>query len=702
MIYLVTTNKDLSNNETYTIISVKESLKLLEPLEIVGLDTETDGLSCWSNKLKTVQLGCLDFQVVIDCLTVPILSYKSYLESNRLFVGQNLKFDLGFLYRNDIWPRNVYDLFLGEKLMWLGYPTVLSPDVWERIQCDRYTPKYANDGNISKYILEMNLKKLGELYLGVELDKSVRGRIIYEGLTDEVILYSANDVKYLESIMNLQKEKLQEKELLTAIKYENSFLLPLAYMEYCGIKLNVDKWKKKMEHDKEREEKALKSLNRWFISHFPNSKYIVRNLQGDIFNGFNTEPIVTLNWNSQQQLLPIFKSLGINVGTVQEGEEKDSLNAKVLAPQKDKSDLISIYLDYKEAVKVTSTYGQNFIDQINKVSGRIQTRYSQLGADTSRISSGGKESNGSQLINLLNLPADAETRACFEAEDGNCWISIDYTGQESYIMASMSNDRAMIDELTNGSKDLHSLTARLVFDEIPNDYPVKDIKRNYHELRQLAKGYEFCFNYSGDDSTLVKNYGISSERAKQIYDSYMSGFSGLAAYQKFRKHDWWDKGYILLNPKTGHKAFIYDYNALKQEYESFQEKGFWDYYRDLKKSSPDSYTVQKVKNFFKRKTSSSKQSVNYPIQGTGSMCLRVALIKFFNYLQNNNLLGVVKICVCPYDETDVEAPKEIAEEIAQVLYQCMVDAGAYFCTRCKLDADISHLPDGSLPTYWIH
>lgn len=102
----------------------------------------------------------------------------------------------------------------------------------------------------------------------------------------------------------------------------------------------------------------------------------------------------------------------------------------------------------------------------------------------------------------------------------------------------MSNDRAMIDELTNGSKDLHSLTARLVFDEIPNDYPVKDIKRNYHELRQLAKGYEFCFNYSGDDSTLVKNYGISSERAKQIYDSYMSGFSGLAAYQKFRKHDW--------------------------------------------------------------------------------------------------------------------------------------------------------------------
>lgn len=87
----------------------------------------------------------------------------------------------------------------------------------------------------------------------------------------------------------------------------------------------------------------------------------------------------------------------------------------------------------------------------------------------------------------------------------------------------------------------------------------------------------------------------------------MSGFSGLAKYQKFRRKDWWDKGYILLNPKTGHKAFIYDYNALKKEYDSFQEKGFWEYYNDLKKSNPSSYTVQKVKNFFKRKSASENK-----------------------------------------------------------------------------------------------
>ena len=52
-----------------------------------------------------------------------------------------------------------------------------------------------------------------------------------------------------------------------------------------------------------------------------------------------------------------------------------------------------------------------------------------MGADTTRITSGGKDkSNRVEYVNLLNLPADAETRACFVSEKGNKWISIDYSG----------------------------------------------------------------------------------------------------------------------------------------------------------------------------------------------------------------------------------------------------------------------------------
>lgn len=87
MIYLVTNSSELFESSLYKRISVEESLKLLEPLNEVGLDTETEGLDPYTNKLLSLQLGCYEFQVVIDCLTVNLNLYKPYLESNRTFLG---------------------------------------------------------------------------------------------------------------------------------------------------------------------------------------------------------------------------------------------------------------------------------------------------------------------------------------------------------------------------------------------------------------------------------------------------------------------------------------------------------------------------------------------------------------------------------------------------------------------------------------
>ena len=677
MIYLVTNQKELFKNEVYKIISVEESLKLLNTLTIVGLDTETEGLDPWTKGLKSIQLGNYEFQIVIDTTTISPLVYKEYLESDRLFIGWNLKFDLKFLFRQGIVPKRVWDGYLAERLMWLGYPPGIH---------------------------SLSLKSAGENYLGIELDKSVRGKIIYAGLTEDVIVYSANDVKYLEKIMRLQYEELVKKGLEKAIIYENKFVLPLAYCEYCGIKLDVNKWKAKMQKDEERVKNALAKCNEWFIKNEPKSKYIFIDRQGDFFNGFNLEPQVTLNWNSAKQLIPIFKKYGVDVTTEnkENGGTKDSIDAKSLKPQKDKCSLIPLYLEYKEAVKVTSTYGENFLKQVNPVSGRIHTNYQQMGADTTRLTSGGKDKTAKiEYINLLNLPANAETRACFVAEEGNKWISIDYSGQETYLMASIANDEAIIKELTEGSGDIHSLTAYMSYHEIPRDTPIKDIKKKYHNLRQEAKGIEFAINYGGDANTISKNKGIPIEEAKKIYNSYMSGFKGLKKYQDFRRKDWFNKGYILLNNLTGHKAYIYDYKELLEDKEWMASLD-WDYYREMKSCCPECDTVQRVRHFFRRKSASEKQSINYPIQATGSMCLRVAMINFFEYLRTNNLLFKVYICVTPYDEINCEAPEDIANNVAKVLYDCMIKAGSYFCTKCKLDADISYDENGNLPTYWIH
>lgn len=664
MIYLVTKQQSLWTSDRYKVISAEEALELLAPLSVVELDTETMGLDPYTKELLTVQLGCAEFQVVIDCTSVDIHLFKEYMENpQRMFLGWNIKFDLKFLYHQRIVPLRVYDGYLAEKLLWLGYPAGMH---------------------------EMSLKAASINYLGVDMDKSVRGKIIQTRLTEDVIVYAAGDVSYLGKIRDKQLVELEKKGLLKAIDFENEFVKCLAYIEYCGAKLDVDKWKIKMATDLNNLEKYEAELNEWVEESEYSSKYCSVNIQGDLFNGFDTKPRCHINWTSSQQVIPLFEELGLNLKVLDKKTKhyKKSVDIKVVEPQASKSPLIPIYIKYKKAAIIVNTFGQKFLNLINPVTGRIHANFNQLGTDTGRLSS--------TEPNLQNLPHDAQTRACFVSDKGNRWISADYSGQESYLMASMANDEAMLDELINGSGDLHSLTAKMVFQQIPRDMPLKDIKKNFKDLRQEAKGYEFCFNYGGQDSTLIRNYGLDAKRAKEIYENYMSGFAGLKRYQDFRRVDVMRKGYILLSPITGHKAYIYDYDELKMQMEKQDDPDFWAYYREMKQENPECDTVQGVRRLARRKAESEKQSINYPIQAAGALCFKLASIKLFNWLLKNGLLFKVKYCIPVHDEINLEAPDEISEEVADILVKCMVSAGKPFCTRAHLGADVE------IGDHWIH
>lgn len=664
MIYLVTKQQSLWTSDRYKVISAEEALELLAPLSVVELDTETMGLDPYTKELLTVQLGCAEFQVVIDCTSVDIHLFKEYMENpQRMFLGWNIKFDLKFLYHQRIVPLRVYDGYLAEKLLWLGYPAGMH---------------------------EMSLKAASINYLGVDMDKSVRGKIIQTGLTEDVIVYAAGDVSYLGRIRDKQLIELEKKGLLKAIDFENEFVKCLAYIEYCGAKLDIDKWKIKMTTDLNNLERYEAELNDWVEESEYSSKYCSVNIQGDLFNGFDTKPRCHINWTSSQQVIPLFEELGLNLKVLDKKTKhyKKSVDIKVVEPQASKSPLIPIYIKYKKAAIIVNTFGQKFLNLINPVTGRIHANFNQLGTDTGRLSS--------TEPNLQNLPHDAQTRACFVSDKGNRWISADYSGQESYLMASMANDEAMLEELTNGSGDLHSLTAKMVFQQIPRDMPLKDIKKNFKDLRQEAKGYEFCFNYGGQDSTLIRNYGLDAKRAKEIYENYMSGFAGLKRYQDFRRVDVMRKGYILLSKITGHKAYIYDYDELKMQMEKQDDPDFWAYYREMKQENPECDTVQGVRRLARRKAESEKQSINYPIQAAGALCFKLASIKLFNWLLKNGLLFKVKYCIPVHDEINLEAPDEISEEVADILVKCMVSAGKPFCTRAHLGADVE------IGDHWIH
>lgn len=474
MIYLVTNSYNLFKSSRYECISVEKSKKIIESMKAVrGLDTETTGLNPHTKVLLSVQIGNKQDQVVIDCLTVDIGEYKDTLaDSNILYVLANAKFDIQFFFKHNIVLSRVWDVMLAEQVLYLGYP---------------------------KGSFHADLKTLEWKYLNKDMDKSVRGKITKVGLTEEVIVYAANDVVDLEDVMNAQIKALEKEDLVKAAQLENRFVIPLAYMEWCGIKLDVAKWKEKMKKDQQRLNIALNKLDKYVIENYGDDKrFTMVDLQGDLFSGYNTDPQCTINWNSAQQVIPLFKAIGINTKTIDKKTKKlkDSVDSKILEPQAKDFPILPIYLDYKEAQKVCSTYGQNWLDQINSDTGRVYTKFNQLGTNTARISSGGKDKKANvEYVNFLNLPSDAETRSCFISEKGNSFISIDYSGQESYIMASISNDKALIHELTEGSGDLHALTAYMSYpDQIPRGTPLKEIKEKYHHLRQEAKGIEFAIN----------------------------------------------------------------------------------------------------------------------------------------------------------------------------------------------------------------
>lgn len=728
MIYLVSHNKSLFKTDKYIEATIEQAMSVLLPLKLCQLDTETKGLDCHTKALLTIQLGNKDNQVVIDWTTLTPREkqiVKNYLESDRLFLGWNLMFDLTFLYVQGIYPKHIWDGMIVEQLLYLGYPAQMR---------------------------EKSLKAAAWNYLNINIDKTVRGKIVNDGLTTEVVIYAAGDVTYIEDIKEKQDIEVEKQGMKLAVELECEFVKSLAYFKYCGVHLDITKWKAKMTKDQAKLDKAISELNAWVVAwdkenphngydiQYPELKYpkysadypaevkrlikdgykrfpqedlqtpdgkvdaykkVIKNqftridTQGDLFTGFDTEPKCVINWSSQKQVIPLFELLGINVETFDKKtkQKKKSIEASVLKPQKNDFPIIPIFLEYQEAAKVVSTYGQNWLNAINPKTGRIHADFHSIGTDTARVSSGG----GVWKLNMQNLPHDPETRACFTSEEGNAWLSADYQSQESRIIASVSKDEKMIDLFEHGCGDVHSLVAYMSYPNIiPRDTKIEDIKKLYHNWRQKAKSIEFAINYGGDYNTISKNDGIPVEEAKEIYDNFMEGFPGIKRYQDYCRAAVMRDGYILLNPLTGHRAHIYDAEELKETHNKMQEPGFWEYYQNVRKRNPQDEIVQEVRHYMQRKAASEKQSINYRIQNRGAMCFKLSSIKLFNWIVDHKLIDKVKMCVPAHDEFNLECPAAIKEQVGKVLIDCMIAGGKPFCPNVFLGADID------INDHWVH
>lgn len=722
MQYFVSENQLFFEKEllSQTRLSIQDSLDIIKTWEYIQFDLETSGNDAHISDILIMSFGNIDktMQIMVDCATIDPKLYKGILEDpNKLIIGQNLKFDFQFLYKHKITPINCYDTMIVEQFLHLGYPYFLVgvPEHYIEEYCE-FTESYPgfedlkpdvkkevlfiNIPEAAKYIYEhsgSSLKALAWRYCNIYLDKTVRGEINWRGIDDVVLNYAAGDVTWLYDIMMQQVAKCRERKCLNGAHLECAFVPVIAYLEWCGIKLDQNKWKAKMQQDTNTKKIFRNILNDFIISNCQNKKtfisyirlsnresdediekerklykneirkteldiyedsvltyeayeiktdiklpssYIEVNYQGDLFNGFNTEPQCIINWDSSQQVIPVLNILGFNTKILDKksGEEKESALEKVLSKQKGINDIfLNIYLNYKEADKVCTTYGQTYLNAINPLTERIHTNFKQIGTTSGRMSCGSKEINIAlaklkhlptstknnnlkvSYPQLQNLPATEQTRSCFVSKKGNKFASGDYNALESRLGADIYNEPAMIEEYLYGSGDIHSLVAKACFPQELADVPVKEIKKKRPDLRKKAKAPEFAKQFGGGAFSISESLGISIEEAQKIEQSYDESFKGITTYAKKALDLIKQNGYILIHPLTGHKVYWYEYKMWKKRQSSFDES-FMQYYKKLKNSlTPEEFNKTKEKKVlskhYKIISKWGRLGLNSPTQG---------------------------------------------------------------------------------------
>lgn len=684
MIYLVTREQKLFENPEYKTITIEESLQLLNGCKVLQYDSETTGRNARLCSILCIQFGNKekDFQIVIDCTTIDITIYKDILE-NTLLVGQNLKFDLQFLYNYGIIPLYVYDTMIVEQLLYLGYPSG---------------------------IISYSLASIAHRRLGIDIDKSIRGQIIWRGLDTEVIVYAANDVKWLEDIMWSQVADCKKKQCLLGAKLECDFIPAISYLEWCGIKLDESKWKAKMAKDQENLEVRKKALDRFVVDRGL-SKYYKINRQGNLFEGFDLEPKCTINWDSSTQVVKLAKKLGFNTTTQDKktGEDKDSVLEKYLKGQKGINDeFLKLYFDYKESSKVCSTYGQGHLNAINPRTGRIHTVYRSLGASSGRMSCGSKQSDDDlakvkklrpsecSFPNLQQLPADDATRGAFVSDKGNVFCSCDYSAMESYLGADIYNDIEFQNEFLYGSKDTHSLFAWMVFRKECEELGctcVADVKSKAPQWRKAVKAVEFAYMFGAAAPTIAQSANCSVEQAQEYIDRLDKGFSGISRFAREGSRFVRQNGYVLINKYTGHKMYWWDHDKWLERQKSFTQE-FWEDYRNNHKGTTSRVALE-VREHFQAASKWDRMARNAPTQGSGACITKLACTNFFKWIVKNNLFDRVKIVAVVHDEICVEYPEELTDTY-KVLEYHMEEASKEYCKFSKIPAK------AEVGTHWIH
>ncbi|NLP18925.1 MAG: DNA polymerase I [Firmicutes bacterium] len=404
-------------------------------------------------------------------------------------------------------------------------------------------------------------------------------------------------------LLRLKETLLAELDQLNLIPLFNQVELPLievlAAMEEEGIAVDIE---------------ILKKMNTEIGA-------MLQAVEGEVYHLAGEE----FNLNSPKQLSVIlFEKLGLPV--IKRTKTGYSTDAEVLDKLAPDHPIVKLILEYRQLMKLKSTYIDGLISLVDTSTGKIHTTFNQTVTTTGRLSS--------TEPNLQNIPIRLELgrrlrRAFIPNRPGDLILTADYSQIELRVLAHISQDPNLLESFRQG-QDIHSRTAAEVF-----GVPLKDVTR---EMRNRAKAVNFGIVYGISDYGLSRDLDVSRREAGEYINNYFARYGGVKKY-------------------------------MDETIATAKERGFVTTLMERRRYLPDI----KSRNYTLR-SFAERTAINTPIQGTAADIIKVAMVKVFGQVKERDL--DTRLLLQVHDELIFTVPEGELEEVKSLVRESMEGAAS--------------------------
>jgi len=308
----------------------------------------------------------------------------------------------------------------------------------------------------------------------------------------KVTPYSCEDADYTLRLKHVFQKLLEASQVLPLFRdVEMPLEMVLTGMEMTGVKVDAA---------------FLSSLSTRYTREIGELEERIYGLVGERFNINSTAKLREVLFD-KLKLKPARKT-----------KTGYSTDVDVLSNLAGQHEVPRLLLDYRQLVKLKSTYIDALPRLVNPDTGRVHTSYNQAVTTTGRLSS-----SDPNLQNIpVRTPQGREIRRAF-VSSGAGWVLLDadYSQIELRILAHLSGDRELVTAFQEGA-DVHRRTAARIMQVAPEQ--VSD------EMRSRAKTVNFGIVYGMGARGLAQSLDIDVDEARRFIDEYFRLYPGVKRF----------------------------------------------------------------------------------------------------------------------------------------------------------------------------